>query len=292
MEKSVLKTLIYSDLFDYPLALSEIHRWLIGKKITVEQVEKVVQRLVKKRKIYYKDGFYFLPRRKELVSLRMEREKVSVAFTKTAEWIANFFKLIPGILLVGISGSVAVRNATSESDIDLFVITRKNRLWISRFLLVLLLEFFGKRRRRADSEQEGKGKICLNLMVTEDSILQKKSIYVAHEILQMKVLWEKEGMYQRFLEANEWVHTFLPNWIGYASAEKSHLVKRTSLNPPESSLLNSIENILGVLQKRYMGKPLGQEKITDCALFFHPHDIGPQTIAKFEKRTKLLKGKA
>ena len=77
MEKAILKTLIYANIFDYPLLAHEIHKWLIGKVVTIEQTEKALKKLVKTKKIILKDGVYFLKRRSELIEVRQKREKVS-----------------------------------------------------------------------------------------------------------------------------------------------------------------------------------------------------------------------
>lgn len=39
-----------------------------------------------------------------------------------------------------------------------------------------------------------------------------QDIYVAHQILQMKPLWFQGKIYQKYLQENEWVFKFLPNW--------------------------------------------------------------------------------
>src|SRR5262245_34090416 len=48
MESAILKTLIYADIFDYPLKAWEIHKWLISKKkCELSEVEESLRRLVK-----------------------------------------------------------------------------------------------------------------------------------------------------------------------------------------------------------------------------------------------------
>ncbi len=223
---------------------------------------------------------------------RMVRQKISERLLREARLISHIFKIIPWIKLVGISGSLAVENADKNSDIDLFIVTAKNRLWISRFFLLFILEILGKRRKRGESVKEASGKICINLLLEEDSLAQSdKNIYLAHEVLQMRVLWERDTVYSGFLEENEWVFKYLPNWI---TAERLMIKDSRFKNIHQSSILNPksawdfLENLSKWLQLRYMGTPTGAEQVKDGALYFHPEDIRPKVLKEYNKKISKL----
>jgi hypothetical protein len=42
LKRSILKTLTYADVFDYPLTLDEIHRYLVEKQAAVEEIRAVL----------------------------------------------------------------------------------------------------------------------------------------------------------------------------------------------------------------------------------------------------------
>ncbi len=285
MEKAIVKTLIYADLFDYPMLSQEIHKWLIGKNAPIEQVEKALKKLVKSKKVFLKQGVYFLKNRSALVKIRQDREKVSQSYYIKARWIARLFKIIPWIQLVGISGSLAMRNADKTDDIDLFIISKSNRVWLTRLLSALILEILGERRQRDTSKKNSQSKICLNLLISEDALVQsKQNLYIAHEILQLKVLWERSKTYQKFLESNEWTVKFLPNWIGISAVEK-----RISSGMRKNWLLfDYLEKIVEVLQRRYMGQINGSELVGHQMLYFHPEDQGVRILTEYYKRTKKI----
>src|SRR3989344_1031343 len=94
VEKTILKTIIYASLFDYPLKAWEIHKWLIGKKLNLKQVEKGLSSLVRKRKINTKSGFSFLRGKNNLVLKRKQRERISKDYLTQASAISSIFKLI------------------------------------------------------------------------------------------------------------------------------------------------------------------------------------------------------
>lgn len=285
MEKAILKTIIYADIFDYPLKAVEIHKWLIGEKAIFQQIEKALERLNQKSKVKNQKDYFFLPNRGGLVRKRQIREKQSKRFLLKAKFSAWFLKIIPWVKLVGISGGLALNNADKKDDIDLFIITAKNRLWLSRILVIFILDFLRIRRKAKMNGKQAAGKLCVNILMEEDKLEQSsKDIYVAHEVLQMKILWQRDGIYSKYLADNGWVFKFLPNWI----TSERLMIKDLRLKKDHKSLivnhkstLDYIENIAKWFQLRIMIKPKGMERIEDGALYFHPNDIRPQVLKAF-----------
>ncbi|MBI2022238.1 hypothetical protein HYS97_00075 [Candidatus Daviesbacteria bacterium] len=296
IEKAILQTLIYADIFDFPLKAWEIHKWLIGKKASLRQIEKALRRQSLEFKVKIQKGYYFLKGRENLVSKRLKRKRQSQIYFNQAKLISQTFKLIPWVKLVGISGSLAMENSTKKDDIDLFIITQKNRLFLSRLLLLGLTEITGKRRKKNEKPNKTSGKICINTLLEEENLGQKnKNIYLAHEILQMKVLWQKDRIYQKFLEENNWVFKYLPNWISGMNNEARSIKngkKQTNHNLVFiilDKILDFLENLAKNFQLKYIGSPKGDEKILNNALFFHPIDHGKEILKEYQKRLKRFK---
>lgn len=291
METAILKTLIYADVFDFPLKAWEIHKWLISKrKSELSDVEKILQRLVKQKRVINKDGYYGLYGRSRVFKRRIDRIAPSQRFMKEARVLTQVLRLIPWVYLVGISGNLAVENASEDDDIDLFVITACNRLWISRFLILFVLALMEKRRTKRDSGKKAAGKYCLNLLLEEDQLEQKhKDLYIAHEVLQMKPLWERREVYRLFLEQNNWAFGFLANWLAPASSQSIHGKKLTK----RFFLVDHIEALLRFVQLRYMGIPRKAETVSAHAVYFHPEDNRVRVLREYETRCrKYLKQKS
>ncbi|MDD5415481.1 MAG: hypothetical protein PHE48_00570 [Candidatus Daviesbacteria bacterium] len=319
MEKAILKTLAYADIFDYPLNTYELHKWLIGKKLTLRQVEKALKKLYQVSGIKYKGEYYFLPRRNKLTAKRRRREKQSAIYFRKAKILSQALKLIPWIKLVGVSGALAVGNAGKSDDIDLLIITSKNRLWISRLLALGLLSLIGRRRKVGEKGRKIAGKLCINILLEEDRLEQQsKDIFVAHEVLQMKVLWQRDGVYSKYLEDNEWAFKFLPNWIGVMVArrgakKRSHgrdlltcenFVEDRYLQSLRKSaqnlqhfltardfatlIVNYLEDFAKRWQLKIMKQPQGMERIEDGALYFHPNDCRLKILSKYKLKVRDL----
>lgn len=295
MEKAILKTLIYADIFDYPLKAYEIHKWLIGSKATLRQTEKALERLSKKEKVKRKKGYYFLTGKEKLVGKRLIKEKQSKKHLLRAKIITTFLKVIPFIKLIGISGGLAMENADKKDDIDLFIVTKKNRLWLTRLLTIGILGLMGVRRKAEMSSSKAAGKLCPNILIEEDKLEQEnKDIYTAHEVLQMKILWQRNGIYSKYLEDNQWSFKFLPNWTGnqYQVLSSKYHVSKSKIHNTKYIILNTILNIFEGLSKKFqlmiMKSPKGMERIQDGALYFHPNDTRPKVASEYKKRIKLL----
>ncbi|MBI3485587.1 hypothetical protein HY025_01435 [Candidatus Daviesbacteria bacterium] len=281
-----MKTLVYSDIFDYPLKAWEIHKWLILKKVTLSQIDKTLKKLVKKKSVGVYKEYYFLKKRQKIVKIRVNKFKESQKFLFQAKLAGQFFKIIPWVKLVGISGSLAMENATSKDDIDLFIITEKNRLFLSRILILAILAITGKRRLPKENKQKSAGKICVNLLLDEKHLYQaNKDIYLAHEILQMKVIWQRDNIYSKFLEENAWSFKFLPNWSG---SFKNNQVNLKKAQLTESLVLDLLESLVRDWQLKYMQKNQTSEKINNHALYFHPKDCRQEVLNKYNKRIQKL----
>ncbi|OGE38002.1 hypothetical protein A3D79_03625 [Candidatus Daviesbacteria bacterium RIFCSPHIGHO2_02_FULL_39_8] len=291
MEKAILKTLIYADIFDYPLTIFEIHKWLIGRKVSLRQVEKALGRLSQESRVKSQGGYYFLPKRDGLVVKRTRREKQSEKYLRKAQVLSSLLKLIPWVKLVGVSGGLAMENASKRDDIDLFIVTSKNRLWISRLLALGLLSLTGQRRKVGYFGRKIAGKLCINTLLEEDRLAQRnKDIYLAHEILQMKVLWQRDGIYSKYLLDNEWTFKFLPNWVSPDTSLRGALATKQSRLPRSQSSLamTIVENIAKWFQLKIMRKPQGMERIEDGALYFHPNDIRPKVLSGYQRKLKRI----
>ncbi len=203
-----------------------------------------------------------------------------VSLTKIAR-VRNYLDFIakfPQIMLIGLSGSVAMLNAKRTDDVDLFIITAKNRIWTARFIANLVAWAFGLKRKR--HEKQAQNKVCLNLFFDESSLfIQKKyhTNYMAHEVLQMVPILDVNRAYRRFLLRNDWIRDYCPNvdpasYFPYHFSSERYIVKKRKNY--QGIIGDTIEIFLKQIQIWYMRDPVGDERIEDGQLWFHPRDYG------------------
>ena len=286
MESSVLKTIVYADIFDYPLTDHDTHRFLIGKKAEFFEVKKTLKTLYDTKKIEFSEGLYFLPSRKEIVFKRQLRNKLFLAKIKTAKIAARILQVLPQIKLIGVSGGLAVANADASDDIDFFIITSENQLWTTRLLSTALLSFSGL--RRTPKSKSLADKICLNMFIDERLLeIRPHDLYLAHEVLQMMPLFERDNTYQKFIKVNSWAYQFLPNWPKVRSLKARRILPKIKL-PFSQIPLSYFEDFSKKFQLNYMAKRRTIEKISPTKLQFHPKDVHAKILNTFIEQSETL----
>jgi len=276
-------SVLYHSIFDYPLSKEDLIRWRVGKKVFLKSVPEIV----------YHDGFYFLKgnlKRKRNFSLQRRRmEEIAGKKMHLAERATDFLSLIPSIKMVGITGSLAMKNASEDSDIDLMIITRKGSLWVARALSWSLLKIFGFKIRKPNLKRK-KNMLCLNIWMDEsDLIWEKRNIFTAHEIAQIIPLINKEGTYEKFLAKNSWIKGFWPNAVVKKMKEKKN-EKSPFLAHFWLSVFGflffipffCLEPLAYFLQKMYMKKKVTREVITPTRAVFHPKDWSSIILSKIK----------
>jgi hypothetical protein len=202
MKKAILRTLAYADVFDYPLTSNQLHRFLItARPISLTQLQKL---LAPRR-------YHFLPGRQKIVSFRRRRESLADKKLKIAYRVAGWLKFIPTIEMIAVTGALAMKNSDKNDDIDLLMVTAKNRLWLTRGVVVTILWFLGCYRR----PDKIKDMICPNMFLDETHLSvppEERDLFTAHEVCQLLPLWDRNDIYQKFVAQNQWVKKYLANW--------------------------------------------------------------------------------
>lgn len=288
---AIIRTITYSDIFDYPLTLEEIVKFLVGEsEIGVGVVQNSLAGIIADSKLIGTDGrFYFLKGRQKIIETRLNRRKNSEKKLAVAEETANKLSFLPSVKMIAITGALAMENCDSDDDIDLMIITAENRLWLTRLIFYFLIPVLGIKKRRP-KEKEVKDKICLNLFLEESSPqIQPKNLFFAHEICQVKPIFNRDNTYEKFLWENRWVKEYLPNAVTF-----NNMAMRQGNNQSFiASLLNSFAVILNriafPLQYQYMKSKITNEKVSLHQAFFHPQNLEKKIYASFEEKIKRIK---
>ena len=121
---------------------------------------------------------------------------------KHAVKAAKILSKFPYVKGLAISGSLSKNFADENTDVDFFIITEANRLWIARTLLQLFykLAYIVGRRRW----------FCLNYYVDEQGLeITEKNIFTAMEIVTL-VPMQGATTLENFLRANNWTIDYFP----------------------------------------------------------------------------------
>jgi predicted nucleotidyltransferase len=273
-DKAILRTLSYSSIFQYPMSLFQLYTFLITKnEFEFEFFKKSLRRLVKKRHIKAKDGKYYLPNTRP-VSWSLRYKYSEDLMKETLEYIKPL-RSIPWIKLVTVTGSLAKYNAKKDDDIDIFIITDKNRLWLTRGFVFIILKIINKYAQGPESKR----KFCCNLFVDESKMLwnkEKHNLYIAHEILSMHPIMIRDETYLRFLKDNEWVFKYFKNLKFLFPVKYGHDSKS------KSRFVDLLENIARKAQLRYMDKKKTFEITTKNLIHFNKNDHSAEILNEYD----------
>jgi len=243
LQKSILSTLCYFDAFDCPLTLLELWQWLFvfqeEPNFSLSEIEHITKN---DERIDFKNGFYFLRNREEVVNIRLERYAIAGEKNRIAKKGVKVLKFLPFIKLVGICNNSGNNNSKKDSDIDLFIVTSKNRMYLARFFITLVLSLMRLRRHG----EKVVDRLCLSFYTTEDNLDFEKikighdDIYLVYWIANIFPIYDRGG-YEKFLSNNIWIKKYLPNML----AKHGSLERQIKDNYFSGASVKLFENILG-----------------------------------------------
>jgi hypothetical protein len=235
VEHAVVETLAYADVFDWPLTVEEVHRFApvragvaeVAAALSAQWRAGVVSAAGGER------GLHTLRGREHLVAERRRRTAASQRLWPHAVRMARRVARIPWVRMVAVSGSLAVSAARTGDDVDVFVVARDGRLWLTRLLAIASGQVSVGRDGVAPP-------LCPNYMVTESALtLPDRDIYTAHELAQLVPLFGAQA-YAALLDANAWYRDLLPNHPGF-TGEIAPLPQRRSAPMLDGRIVSSLE---------------------------------------------------
>jgi hypothetical protein len=203
LQSDILKTLLYFDIFDFPLRLPEIHQFLPSNSVAKSDLRTACLSYPLNETIAAKGDYYFLKERsEEIVANRLENERRARRFWSVARLVARTIGSFPFVRAVFVSGELSKGVASKNSDIDFFIVAGVHRVWIVRTLCAVFKRIVLFNQKKF---------FCYNHIVSESQLgIEERNIYTAIETISLKPLLNIV-FFQKLLEINSWTRHFLPN---------------------------------------------------------------------------------
>lgn len=272
-KRDILNTLSYKKIFNQPLSIYQIIYYGHCFFMDLREVEESISELLKRNKIKYKNNKYFINNTKLKENENYYQD--SLEYFKKLEDLNYIFKGIPFIQMVGVTGTLASYHFNSETDdVDLFIICSRNRLWITRLILVSIFKVLNVYVNNRNPNL----KICPNLYISDHNLsweIGKRNIYIANEIAMMQPIYQRNDTYFKFLSENKWIKEYLPN-ININDTLKNN-------NFDELTVLDFIESFFMFVQKRAMKVRSGAEVLNKNFIHFLKTDHSTRILDSFSK---------
>lgn len=303
LEKAIIDTLAYFDIFDYPMTEFEIWKFLYfenkpDRNFTYSEVRKILlENEYLKTKLNFKDGYCFIKGREYIIQSRRRRYGYAERKYMKVMRVIKVLRFFPFIKMIAVCNTLAFNNSRREADIDLFIVTKHNRIWQSRFWVNGVLKIFKMR----PSQEKSQDTICSTFFTDEENLnLQKlcinqDDIYLKYWIKQIVPIYD-EGVYDKFSKANNWIGGNLPNMIKIMTPSRRR-VKNLKFCKMVINILASFcpENIFKNYQMKIMPQGLKDLSnidthviINDHMLKFHDNDRRQIFLDKWLIRRKQL----
>lgn len=291
VKQAVLSTLAYFDLFGVPLSRGEISEHLLWSDFDDDKIDIYLK---ESPLIHYHNGYFSLHREREFWDQWKTKQSLQKNYFKKVRRYQGWLALCPFIKLIAVCNTLPIGDVNEGSDIDLFVITQKNRLFLARWWLTALTSLLGI-RRHGDKIRK---RFCLSFYVSEDHLdlkdiaLQPTDLYLAYWLKTMEPIAGDPTTYEALFTANGWLknyfHTLIPKRRyfrksgGFATTIRKIL--EWILNREKYELSTRNEQLKRIHEKSGMLVDRSGTVVSDTMLKFHDHDARGEITELWKKR--------
>jgi predicted nucleotidyltransferase len=232
LKEDIKRTIEYAESYHCRLTKKQIYGRLIGSKI-------------------YRQIFNFQ------IPIFNKQPKLQKA-VKLAEILGKKFR---NILFIGVTGSVATEFSKKNDDIDLFIIVKKNTLWMTRFWVRFFI-WKNKIPHRKYGKKEGKDEFCFNMWLDEIGLelpKNRQNLRNAVDLVLMKKVYDKENTYLKFVKENGWAK----KWVATPYARLNLPVPQLRDDPLRKRGWKSKLNLIYFLPQYLYMKLKGRDDLVD-----------------------------
>lgn len=211
LRENIIKTVAFFDLLDMPLTQEGVFDYLYWPDHSVVSAGSVnvgLQNLTDSGVLSKKGELFYLSDRDEsIVEIKRQAYKRALDLLSRARPWLSFMAGWPGVESISICNNLAFYNAGENSDIDLFIVTKPDQIWQTRFALAAFLQIFRKRPLPGKEY----GKICISFFVTSDnldlsSIALENDIYLRYWLRSLMPFYDPANLMQEIREANKSIY--------------------------------------------------------------------------------------
>lgn len=213
--------------------------------------------------------------------IQQEAGRVEKDFYEKTYKYLKFISWLPGLRMIGVWNTIAMNCASEKSDIDLYIVTTPNRMWLVRIMVTFIFQVLWVRK----TPQHHAGRFCLSFFSTTEALdfwnfRIHNDIYLYFWVLYFKPILDINNTYSQFINENK-------SWANFSKypeiIQKNKKYIQYSKNISEKNMFSKLWDITDtILKKIFLPKTLKHyEKIwkpygiiiNNDMLKFHNGDI-------------------
>jgi hypothetical protein len=289
--KSIIKLLLYYDIFDHMLSREEI---MVNCCFQGEssKLPGLLEELTQQGFVYQINGYFAVRNDPSLLEKREKGSTSAARIMPKALKMARFITAFPFIRSVSLSGSLSKDYMYENGDVDFFIIARPERLWLARTLLVLYKKIFLLNSYKY---------FCLNYFVDEEHMeIEQENLFTATELFTLLPVTGRHYV-KRLMEANPWVNRYYPQFpqrdIEEVDTERRGIIKRSLewlLNNGLGNWLDrtAMKTTVKFWQKKYKDDPQDlfnkSFRLKRHIAKYHPENFQDLVLERFDERIKVF----
>jgi len=296
--ESIMKAIAFFDLFDFPLNADEAMDYLYkyDKPVHIKEVKATLNHLVSVGILVELKGYYVLFGRELIIETRRTHKFIAEKFWTRTKLYGTYMKAIPFVEMIAVCNNLAYDNPSELSDIDLYIVVKPGRMWLARFLITIVLHFFGVRRHG----DKIAGRFCLSFFVTDEQLsmqqfeIKPEDPYLVYWTKNLQPLYG-EKVYQSFRNINrDWLNSYGLKFTDSYQKHMYHPGKCRFKRLFEWFLKGLFGNLFewflkNTLKKKTLNKmkTLGLQSnviVSDEILKFHNHDRRQEFLESWQNR--------
>lgn len=297
LHASILSTLALAEAESCPALSHDVIATYLHASATTpvstEALPDTYAHLVKNNLIRVERERYALPSHGYAFHAIDERHKAAQKKLEDNEIPLLLLQAIPFVHTMAVTGSVSLNNATPRSDVDIFCVANRGRLWTVRAFALALAALFLRRREHALSGE----KLCFNYFLAHDADAPVQNIAAAHMFARALPLFE-HGALTRFFAKNTWIadHLRYPKKTShFPRVAALRLIARLLSIPLSGSFGDRVEQWLKSWQIRRLERKVEEGTDTshfilrdDAILLHYPHSKNKTVMNHYAHRMRAL----
>ncbi|MCH8049137.1 hypothetical protein IH979_00255 [Patescibacteria group bacterium] len=281
LAKTIYRTVAYFFYFEYPLTGFEIWKWQM-KPVRIYSLDEILQALASSswlaEHLERQRGFFTMAGSNIENQIHERRRRFLNAVTKQQKLrrVLWYLSRLPHIQGIALCNSIVFHHTRPESDIDLFVLTKPGRLWLTRLFSVS--PFILLQQRPGETKTDP---VDLSFFVATDELglealkIDREDPYLSLWTRSIIPVYEREaGVFETFFSSNLWAAQDLPATrpSRRAFSQRHEIRLRFPSVPLSEKLAARIQQRKFPNEIKQLANQDSRVVVTDRMLKFHKND--------------------
>lgn len=211
VREGILDLLAYFAVWGLKLDFNTLYQYLQVNTSHLA-VKKQLNNLIKRGKVKQQGELYGLAKH-SYPNQKTQQALQTKLLQKAKRW-SRVFGLLPSVKSVAVVNSAAFGNVHAESDIDLFIVTSPNRIFLTKGLLMYGL----KALKQLEDKATSAGRFSLGMFITTHGVKMEKDMmkvndpHLAYWLITAKPMYGAQNWYA-VLRKDPYLEKTLPNYV-------------------------------------------------------------------------------